>query len=293
MTFEQLRVFVAVAERQHVTRAAVALNMGQSAVSAAIGALEHRHGTKLFHRVGRGITLTEPGERFLAPARAILAQVEAAERLLADLRGGNRGTLLVQASQTIASYWLPRHLAAFRQAHPCVDIRLTIGNSAQAAAAVQAGEVELGFVEGTPDDSGLRSQVVARDQLIIVVALAHPWATRPSVSAAELLETDWVQREPGSGTRAEFELAVAAFGHDPAALRTVLELPSNEAVRGAVEAGLGAAALSASVASPSLEAGLLCQVHLDLPARNFYVLQHAQRFVSQTAQAFLAMLETK
>ena len=77
MTLEQLRIFVAVAERCHVTRAAEALNMAQSAVSAAVSALEGRHGATLFHRVGRGIALTEAGALFLGEARAVLARAEA------------------------------------------------------------------------------------------------------------------------------------------------------------------------------------------------------------------------
>ena len=110
MTLEQLRVFVAVAERQHVTRAAASLNLTQSAVSAAIAALEARHGAKLFHRVGRGIELTEAGALFLVEARAVLTRATAAELVLAELGDLKRGTLAVQAIPTIASYWLPRHL---------------------------------------------------------------------------------------------------------------------------------------------------------------------------------------
>jgi DNA-binding transcriptional LysR family regulator len=290
MTLDQLRVFVAVAERQHVTRAAEVLNMGQSAVSAAIAALEARHGTKLFHRIGRGIALTEAGGQFIAVARAILAQAEAGELLLAELGGGQRGTLIVQASQTISSYWLPRHLVAFHRAHAGIDIRLTVGNTAQVAQAVQRGEAELGFVEGCIADAALHGEVVARDQMVLVVGPEHPWAARARLTPAELGESLWVLREPGSGTRSQFEQALAGFGISPQNLRVALELPSNEAVRGAVEAGLGATAISASVAAPSLEAGLLRLVPLDLPERNFYALRHAERFRSHAAEAFLAMV---
>src|SRR5229473_749441 len=143
MTLEQLRTFVAVAERQHVTQAARALNLAQSAVSHAITALEARHDTKLFDRVGRGIELTEAGRIFLAEARAVLARAEAAELALSELGSLKRGTLSVQASQTIASYWLPRHLVAFRRTYLQIQIRLAIGNTAQVAAAVASGAVEL------------------------------------------------------------------------------------------------------------------------------------------------------
>ena len=290
MTLEQLRVFVAVAERQHVTRAAEALHMAQSAASAAIAALESRHGTKLFHRVGRGIELTEAGALFLAEARAVLARADAAELVLSELAGLVRGTLRVQASQTIASYWLPRHLVAFRRAHPGVEVRLAVGNTAQVAAAVHDGSVELGFVEGTVHDPVLHSERVARDQIVLVVGPGHPWAARDALAPDELVHSEWVLREPGSGTRAAFEHALAGFGVPFEQLRVALELPGNEAVRAAVEAGLGATALSASVVAPSIEAGLLHLVPLAFPERDFTVLRHVERQPSRAGQALLALI---
>ncbi len=286
MTLEQLRIFAAVAGRQHVTRAAEALGLGQSAVSAAIAALEARHGTRLFHRIGRGISLTEIGAQFLPAAQAVLAEAARAEALLAGLTAGSVGTLTIQASQTIASYWLPRHLAAFRKNHPCIAVQLTIGNTAQAAAAVHAGTAELGFVEGAIEDKDLIAEAVARDQLMILVAPSHPWAGRQVVTAADLASTAWVLREPGSGTRSAFEQALTLYGVAPGTLTIALELPSNEAVRGAVEAGLGATALSASVAAPSLEAGLLASVNFPLPDRKFLLLRHAARGLSPAARTF-------
>jgi len=290
VTLEQLRIFVAVAERQHVTRAAQALNLAQSAASAAIAALEARHGAKLFYRVGRGIELTETGRQFLPEARAVLARAEAAELALAELSGLSRGRLLVHASQTIASYWLPRHLAAFRRAHPRVEVRMAIGNTAQVAAAVREGAAELGFVEGRVDDPVLAATPLARDRMVLVVGADHPWEGRARVGADELPATDWVLREPGSGTRSAFEAALAAHGLAPDALTVALELPSNEAVRAAVEAGLGATVISASVAAPSLEAGLLHHVGFDLPERDFLALHHRERGQSRAASALLAAI---
>jgi len=290
MTLEQLRIFVAVAERQHVTRAAEALNLAQSAASAAIAALEGRHGAKLFHRVGRGIELTEAGALFLVEARAVLARSDAAALVLSELGGLKRGTLAVQASQTIASYWLPRHLVAFRRTHPGIDIRLEIGNTAQVAAAVHAGVAELGFVEGAVEDPSLASRPVARDQLVIVVGPEHQWAGCDDVMPSGLTDSEWVLREPGSGTRSVFEQALREFGISVGTLRIALELPSNEAVRAAVEAGLGATAISASVAAASLEVGLLRQVRLALPERDFHVLHHAERYRSRAADALLDVI---
>jgi DNA-binding transcriptional LysR family regulator len=290
VTLEQLRIFVAVAERQHVTRAAAVLNLAQSAVSAAIAALEARHGAKLFHRVGRGVELTEAGALFLVEARAVMARAEAAELVLSELGNLKRGTLAVYASQTIASYWLPRHLVAFRRKYPGIEIRLTIGNTAQAAAAVHEGAADLAFIEGTIEDPMLTKEQVARDQLVIVVGTEHAWSAIDRLEPDRLIETDWVLREPGSGTRSTFEAALQGFGVSPGALRIALELPSNDAVRAAVEAGLGATAISASVAAPSLEAGLLHRVCFDLPARDFHVVRHVARCRSRAADALLSIV---
>jgi DNA-binding transcriptional LysR family regulator len=290
MTLEQLRIFVAVGERQHLTQAARALNLAPSVASQAISALETRHDTKLFHRVGRGIELTEVGKMFLEEARAVLARSEAAELAISEFAGLLRGTLSMQASQTIAGYWLPRHVVALRRAHPKIQIRLAIGNTAQVAAAVESGAAGLGFVEGAVESDHLASTVLARDQLIVVVHPEHPWVGHGRLTVSDLMEGEWVMRERGSGTRSVFEDAVARLGADPHALPIQLELPSNEAVRAAVEAGLGAAAISASVAAPSLEAGLLCQADFRLPEREFYVLRHRERHRSRAADALLALM---
>ena len=148
MTLEQLRIFVAVAERQHITRAAESLNLTQSAVSSAVTTLEGRHGIALFDRVGRGIVLNQAGEAFLGEARAVLARVAAAEAALSDLSGLERGRLSIHASQTIASYWLPPRLAAFHSRYPGIVLDVAMGNTAQVARAVAEGAAELGLVEG-------------------------------------------------------------------------------------------------------------------------------------------------
>jgi DNA-binding transcriptional LysR family regulator len=290
VTLDQLRVFVAVAERQHVTRAAESLNLAQSAASAAIAALEERHGTKLFHRVGRRIELSEEGHIFLGEARAVLSRADAAERVLAELGGLKRGHLRVQASQTISGYWLPRHLVAFRMAYPQIDLHVAIGNTAQVAAAVLAGDAELGFVEGEVSEALLSVQQVARDRLLILVGVGHPWCGRHGVTVEDVRASEWVLREIGSGTRSAFEAGLAGLGIPADQLKVVLELPSNEAVRAAVEAGLGATCLSASVAAPALEAGLLQAVPFALPDRSFMLLRHKERNLSRAASAFVSAL---
>jgi DNA-binding transcriptional LysR family regulator len=290
MTLEQLRVFVAVAECEHVTRAAETLRLTQSAVSAAIAALENRYGVSLFDRVGRRIELNAEGRLFLTEARAVLARAAAAELALSEMSGLKRGTLSVHASQTIASYWLPPRLVAFHRDYPQIEVKLAVGNTAQTAKAVIDGTAELGFVEGRVDDPALQQSMIDQDRLAIVVGATHPWAHKKRLSERDLTEGDWVLRERGSGTRSEFEAALADKGIAPEALKIVLELPTNEAVRAAVESGSGVTAMSELVVEAALNAGTLVAMAFKLPARPFLVVRHRERYQSKAAKAFLEMV---
>jgi DNA-binding transcriptional LysR family regulator len=148
-------------------------------------------------------------------------------------------------------------------------------------------------VEGEVHDPALVSRPVARDQMIVVVGADHPWARRKIVKSAEIVETEWVLREQGSGTRSVFEEVLTGLGIPLTDLRIVMELPSNEAVRAAVEAGMGATAISASVVVSSIEAGLLHATSLKLPDRHFYELHHAERYHSRAAEALIELISRK
>jgi DNA-binding transcriptional LysR family regulator len=290
MTLEQLRIFVAVAEREHVTQAARALNMTQSATSAAITALESRYATRLFDRIGRRIALTEAGRLFLVEARAVLARAAAAERVLADLADLKRGSLSLAASQTVASYWLPQVIERYRTRYPGIAIVQTIGNTEYVAGRVRDGLADLGFAEGDTADPALVVTPVGEDELVLVVPRRHPWARRAPRSAEEIAAGPWVLREPGSGTRAIFEAALPRLGLTPGQLQLALEVPSNEAVRAAVEAGTGVTAISRLVVANALKAGTLAAVKLALPRRHFFVLQHRERYTTKAAQALVELV---
>lgn len=290
MTLEQLRIFVAVAEREHVTQAARDINLTPSATSAAIAALEARHATRLFDRVGRGIALTEAGRLFLPEARAVLARALAAEKVLADLAGLAHGTLALAGSQTVANYWLPPLIESYRSRYPGIAVSLSIGNTDFVAARVQEGADDLGFIEGDVDAPVLAATPVAEDEMVLVAPVTHRWSWRPPACAAELAEGPWVLREPGSGTRAIFEAYLQEVGVAPRALRVALEYPSNEAVRAAVEAGSGATVISRRVVEGSLRAGTMALIDYPLPSRRFLSLRHRERYATKAAQAFLDLI---
>lgn len=286
MTLEQLRLFVGVAEREHVTRAAQALNISQSAVSAAIAAIEGRYGVKLFHRVGRRIELTDAGRAFLVEARAVLGRAAAAEQLLADFGGLERGSLSLVASQTIAGYWLPPRLARFRRVYPAIRIELAIGNTEQAAEQVMDGRAELGFIEGLIDAPALARWPVAGDRMALVGTNAPDRA----VDAGWFVSVPWVLREPGSGTRSTFEAVLAGMGLSVADLDVALVLPSNEAVRTAVAAGVGYSMLSALVVTELVEREALSVVPFALEERPFFGLRHKERYRTRAADALLDLI---
>lgn len=293
MTLDQLRIFTEVAEREHVTRAAEAMDMTQSAVSAAVAALEREFGNKLFHRVGRGIVLTEGGKLFLGEARAVLSRAEAAALAMREFSGLTRGRLEIKASQTIASHFLPKRLVAFHKSYPGLALAVSVGNSAQVAQAIIDGEVELGFTEGPEggiNHPQLASELIAHDQLVMVVSANHPWAELKTLTVENLAAGNWVLREDGSGTRAAFIERLRTLGVPYDKLRIVIELPSNEAVLAAVLADAGAAILSESVCAGALQARTLKALPISLAPRAFCAVQHADRYRSRAVAAFLGIL---
>jgi DNA-binding transcriptional LysR family regulator len=290
MTLEQLRIFVAVAELEHVTRASERLNLTQSATSAAVAALEERYATRLFDRIGRNIRLTDAGRQFLPEARAVLSRAGAAEAALSDFAGLKRGNLSIAASQTAGNYWLPPPLFRFHRKYPGISVDLRIGNTEQVANWVEAGQADLGFIEGEVDAPALSIEPIAEDELVLVVGPHHPLAKRRAPGPDELREIEWVVREKGSGTRAVLESVLKSFKIAMKDITIALELPSNEAVRSTVESGAGATVISKLVAGSALQAGSLVALGLRLPSRRFFSLRHKERRVTPAEREFIATL---
>lgn len=288
MTLEQLRLFVAVAEREHMTRAAEALCLTQSAVSHAITTLEQEFGLRFFDRVGRRIALTDTGRLFLPEARAVLARAEAARQRMMDLTSLETGMLHLWASQTVASYWLPARINRFHARHPAIGLALTISNTEEICRHLSDDALSFGLIEGEASAPGLETRRIARDRLLLVVAPSHPWATRPPLPR-DLSGSPWILRERGSGTRASFEKALRTWGTDPDRLDVIMELTSNEAVANAVATGHAATVLSASVVAGPIESGILHHVGIAFPERSFSLVRNA-RSLSPAEAAFVAML---
>lgn len=286
MTLEQLRIFAEVAARQHITQAAAHLNMTQSAVSAAITALESRHRVTLFDRVGRSIVLNETGRLFLKEAHAVLASAKAAEAALMDLSGLMHGELSIMASQTVAGYWLAPRLAEYQKRYPGIALGVRIANTSEVADAVAEGRAEIGLIEWPNERRSVSARMVATDEMIVVVAPSHAWADGKPRSVRDFAETAWILRETGSGTRRAFESLLGGSAMSIGSLAIPLSLPGNETVIGVVETGAGATLMSRSIVAPLLRSGALVEANVPALPRPFFLLRHQERYRSKAADAF-------
>ena len=258
-----LELIVVVARTGSLSTAAAELGITQQAASSRVRTMEGLVGAPLLDRSRRGSALTPTGELIVQWAAGVLEAAEQLDAGIAALRADRRGHLAIAASLTIAEHLLPAWLVRLRaqqlqRGQQPTEITMTATNSERVSELVQAGEVTLGFVEGPEAPRGLRRRLVGTDELVLVVGRAHPWAALPRrrVSARRLAETPLVVREPGSGTRTVLERALAGLAQAPPAL----ELSSTAAVRSAVAAGAGPAAVGAYAVRDDLATGRLVPV---------------------------------
>ena len=232
-------VFRAVAEQSSFRKAAEELYLTQPAVSLQIKALEEDLGVQLFDRTGAHITLTAAGSVLLGYAQQVNALLAQTEHDIAALSGEHAGQLALGASTTIAQYVLPRLLGEFCREHPRVHPTLISGNTEQIVEAVKEQKIALGFIEGPARSRDVKTEAFLEDELVLIVSTAHEWAERKAVSCSELAAIPLLMRERGSGTRHVIEMALERLGVKRSSLHIVMELDSTEAIKSAVEAGLG------------------------------------------------------
>lgn len=303
MTLEQLRIFLAVAEMLHFTRAAEALYITQPAVSAAIQSLETEYGVRLFHRIGRHIEITDAGKLLQGEAQKILDHVQLTERGLKELNNLQRGELKIGASLTIGNYWLPEKISQFKQLYPGIFINCQLGNAEEICEGTAVGMYDLGLVTGEIKPSlqqSLAQEEIGSDRLQIVVGKYHPWFGYKEVSLDQLFSTSWVMRESGSGAQQIFEQALQSWGIEPNNLDVVLNLNTSEMVKAIVESGVGAAALPESMVKKELQLGTLHAVRITKPQKQsqkeleiiqpIWKLKHRQRFHTRVMIAFENLL---
>jgi DNA-binding transcriptional LysR family regulator len=286
-TIRQLEVFCETASCGLLTRAAQKLSLTQSAASMALRQFEKYAGGDVFTRVGRGLRLNDRGERLLPLAREVLGAYDRFAEKCRDA-GPLSGAVCVGASTTVADYCLPGAMRGFMAENPGVDISLIVGNTEEMAAALHAGELDFAVVEGEISDNAVSAATWRQDELAIVVPPKHRFASRRRMRIAELENERWILREKGSGTRSTLENLLAQEGIH---ISDVREIGHTEAIKRAVEAGMGISCLSVLAVSRETKAGTLAAIKLNPPLnRRFTLLQFKNRYMSRQSKALAVWL---
>ncbi|HEY1685369.1 MAG TPA: LysR family transcriptional regulator [Tepidisphaeraceae bacterium] len=289
MNPNHLALFHAVSEAGSFTKAAERLFISQPALSQQVGQLEQSLGVKLFDRLPRGVRLTHAGQILAAHAARIAALDEQALRQIQELRGLARGRLTIGASQTIGVYLMPEILGRFRRMHPQIDLDLQIGNTEVIQQRLADDLLDLALTEGFIQQPDLDASIFEQDNLVAIVPPRHSLLEKKSVSAKQFCVEPMIAREQGSGTRAVIERALAR----KSVQRTVaMTLGNLEAIKRAVQAGIGVAIVSRLSITQELAAGTLIELPLtDLQIRRpLHRLELRGKVRSPAAEALVSML---
>lgn len=243
---QHLLVFKDVAETKNITLSAKKLHMSQPSISLQIQNLENQYGARFFDRTNKGVTLTKEGEIFYAHVRSVLDILANAKEQINALAKGQRGLIYLGATLTIGEYILPNILAYLYKTHPDVDFKVKIANTESISQDVLEKKIHIGLIEGpVPRHKDLNVEKFWEDELVVVLPHSHSWASRKSITLAELPHERLVTREEGSGTRKVMEMALKERGLDPEHLNITMELGSTHAIKQVVSAGLGITIISA------------------------------------------------
>ena len=279
MADRRLQVFHTVARLLSFTKAAETLHMTQPAVTFQVRQLEEYFNTRLFDRTHNRISLTDAGQRVYQYADRIFELYTEMENAVREMTGEISGSLTIGASTTIAEYMLPALLGDFRAQYPDVSIHLKVSNTEGIVSMVENNTIDLGVVEAPVSNRNLVVDRCRMDQLVAIVPPRHPAATKKVIKLSELLEYPFICREEGSGTREVINEFMGRSDSCTVGLNVAMELGSPEAVKGAVEAGMGISVVSRATILKELRLETLVAIELDPPLeRPFSFVHQKQKF---------------
>ena len=287
-SMRQLEVFLATAKHQNITRAAASLAMSQSAASGSLKDLEQQFDVQLFDRIGKRLQLSELGHQLRPQAENLMAQARDFEQALVG--DDVMGRLQIGATLTIGNYLAVGMIADFRRRHQAVDVALSVANTENIARRVAAFELDMGLIEGELNHPDLQTLHWRKDELVVFAAPDHPLAGAEALDDDMLRALPWIVREPGSGTRQTFERAMHGILPD---LGIAMELQHTEAIKRAVEAGLGVGCLSRIALVEAFRRGSL--VPLPVPGRDFsrelYLISHRRKHHSAGLRQWMTLCQ--
>jgi LysR family transcriptional regulator, low CO2-responsive transcriptional regulator len=284
LTFRQLKVFESAARQLSYTRAAEELHLSQPAISMQIKQLEESVGLPLFEQIGKKMHLTAAGREVYAYSQSIGQLLDEAEFVLEELKGVSRGKLAISVATT-ASHFATRLLAAFSQRYEEVIISLDITNRASLRDQLEANQPDLVIMGQPPEGVEVESEAFMDNPLVMIAPANHPLAKEKDIPLKRFEDEHFVVRESGSGTRSSIQ---RFFDEHGVSFHTGIEMSSNEAIKQAVEAGLGLGIVSIHTLELELQTGILVMLDVeDFPImRNWHIVQRSGKRLSPVAQMF-------
>ena len=290
-TLDQLRILKAIAAEGSFKRAADSLYVSQPAVSLQVQNLERQLDVPLFDRGGRRAQLTEAGHLLLSYGEKILTLCQETCRAIEDLQNLQGGTLIVGASQTTGTYLLPQMIGLFRQKYPDVAVQLHVHSTRRTAWSVANGQVDLAIIGGeVPGELQESLEIIpyAEDELALILPVFHPFAKLHTIQREDLYKLQFIALDSQSTIRKVIDQVLTRCEIDPRRLKIEMELNSIEAIKNAVQSGLGAAFVSLSAIAKELQMNVLHCATIEgvVVKRTLWVIFNPNRYRSKAAEAF-------
>lgn len=294
MDDHKLKVFCTVAETKSFSKTSEIIHLTQPAVSLQIQALEEIYETKLFDRSSSTVVLTPSGEVLYKYAKEILNLYASAEKVIGEITGLVKGSISIGASSTIGNYLLPAIITDFKRTHLKIKIHLLVGNTKRVVELLNSGNIDLGLVEGEVTRQKMQVDKLIPDELLLVVPAYHPWAKKKEVSISELTKEPFIFREGGSGTRQMIEKFLASHGVSAQSLKVSMVLGSTEAIKAAVENGLGVSIISRWAARKESKYGTLSLLRIkeQKMLREFSMITNKGAVSSHAVDEFLTYIKS-
>jgi len=294
MEDHKLKVFCTVAETKSFSKTSEIIHLTQPAVSLQIQAIEEKYETKLFDRSSSTVTLTPAGETLYKYAKEILALYASAEKTIGKQTGILKGCITIGAGSNIGNYILPSIITEFKSVHPKVKIYLIVGNTKRVIELLGAGNINLGLVEGDAVKQKIITKKLLSDELSLIVSPEHSWVKKKEVSIADLIKEPFILREAGSGTRQMIEKILGRHGVTINDMKISSILGSTEAIKDAVENGLGVSIISRWAARKESKYGTLKLLNLkeEKMIRDFSLIVHKNSVSSGSLEEFISFLKS-
>ena len=284
LTLRQLRVFEAVARHLNFSRAAEELYLSQPAVSMQIKQLEHNIGLPLFEQMGKRIYMAEAGRELFQYSKAIAQQLAELEAVLDQMKGLERGKLNISVVST-ANYFAPQLLAKFCQLHKKVTVSLNVSNRESVLKQLADNDTDLAIMGQPPQGADIVDESFMENPLVVIAPINHRLAKQRKIPLAKLQQETFLLREIGSGTRGAME---RFFAEHRIKLNTGMEMGTNEAIKQAVQAGMGLGVVSLHTVELELETRRLKLLDVEgFPLKRYWhVVHRRQKRLSKVAQEF-------